>query len=92
MCIRDSCCAQSVELLETMLQKGSRMLVSDVGCGALLCGAAMESAALNVYVNTASLSDRDAAVRMEETVDTLLREYLPRAEKIAQCVAGRIRK
>lgn len=86
------CCAQSIELLETMLQKGSRMLVSDVGCGALLCGAAMESAALNVYVNTASLSDRDAAVQMEETVDTLLREYLPRAEKIAQCVTEQIRK
>ena len=43
-------------LLEEMLEKGSVMLLSDVGCGALLCRAAMESAALNVFVNTAALN------------------------------------
>ena len=38
-------CCTGVELLEEMLEKGSVMLVSDIGCGALLCKAAMESAA-----------------------------------------------
>lgn len=52
-------CCTGVELLEEMLEKGSGMLVSDIGCGALLCKAAMESAAMNVFINTGSLKDRD---------------------------------
>ena len=54
-------CCTGVELLEEMLEKGSVMLVSDIGCGALLCKAAMESAAMNVFINTGSLKDRDRA-------------------------------
>ncbi|MDY6433024.1 MAG: cyclodeaminase/cyclohydrolase family protein, partial [Synergistales bacterium] len=39
-------CAEVINLLEEMLTKGSRLLISDVGCGALLSRAAMESAAV----------------------------------------------
>jgi formiminotetrahydrofolate cyclodeaminase len=85
-------CGETVELLEEMLEKGSAMLLSDVGCGALLCRAAMESAALNVFVNTAGLKDHAWAQELEAETDGLLRRAVPRAEKIAQAVAGRIRK
>jgi formiminotetrahydrofolate cyclodeaminase len=84
-------CAQAAELLEEMEEKGSVLLLSDVGCGALLCRAAMESAALNVFVNTKSLQDRAAAQRLEEEIDGLLAEYLPRTETVARRVAGRVR-
>jgi formiminotetrahydrofolate cyclodeaminase len=84
-------CAQAIELLEEMEQKGSVMLLSDVGCGALLCRAAMESAALNVFVNTKSLKDRAAAQRLEGEIDGLLAEYLPRAQAVARRVTGRVR-
>lgn len=30
-------CRCAIELLEEMLEKGSSMLASDVGCGAILC-------------------------------------------------------
>ncbi|MCC8151764.1 MAG: cyclodeaminase/cyclohydrolase family protein [Lachnospiraceae bacterium] len=43
---RESVHGEALALLEEMLEKGSRMLVSDVGCGAVLCRAAMESAAM----------------------------------------------
>jgi formiminotetrahydrofolate cyclodeaminase len=84
-------CAQAVELLEEMEEKGSVMLLSDVGCGALLCRAAMESAALNVFVNTKGLQDRTAAEQIEMEIDGLLAEYLPRAEAVARRVTGRVR-
>ena len=86
------CCSKAIDLLEEMLNKGSVMLVSDVGCGALLCGAAMESAAMNVYINTGSLRDRERAKTMEAEIDALLAVYMPKAAEIAKTVNLRIRK
>lgn len=58
------CCA-SIELLEELLEKGSAGLVSDVGCGALCCAAALESASLNIFVNTQTLQDRSMAAHLD---------------------------
>ena len=41
-------CCEAIELLEEMLEKGSVTLISDVGCGALCCAAALESASMNI--------------------------------------------
>lgn len=87
-----SCCGKALLLLEEMLEKGSKMLISDVGCGALLCKAAMESAALNVFVNTGTLTDRETAEKMEQQVDEALVTYLPLADKISSSVTAYIRK
>ena len=84
--------AQAIDLLEEMAEKGSRMLLSDAGCGALLCLSAMESAAINVFVNTATIQDREAAIQMEAEVDTLLGIYRPRVERLAGSVRQAIRR
>lgn len=86
------CCGKALDLLAEMLEKGSKMLISDVGCGALLCKAAMESAALNVFVNTGTLTDREIAAKLEQEVDDALCTYLPLADRITASVAGYIRK
>lgn len=86
------CCAKVLLLLEEMLEKCSKLLISDVGCGALLCRAAMETAALNVFVNTRTLKDRETAAKLEQTVDEILRAYLPQADKITAAVTAYIRK
>ena len=86
------CCEKVLLLLEEMLEKGSRLLITDVGCGALLCKAAMESAALNVFVNTGTLRDRETAARLEQEVDEILRTSLPLADRIAASVTAYIRK
>ena len=83
--------AEAIALLEEMGEKGSRMLVSDVGCGALMCRAALEAASLNVFVNTKTLKDRAYAEELEATCDALLAEYGPRAEACAASVMARIR-
>ena len=84
--------AKAIELLEEMGEKGSRMLLSDVGCGALLCRAALEAASLNVFVNTKTLADRAFAESVEAECDALLAEYGPRAEACAAKVMAHIRK
>ena len=84
--------AKSIELLEEMGEKGSKMLLSDVGCGALLCRAALEAASLNVFVNTKTLNERTLAYAMEAECDALLAVYGPRAEACAAKVMAHIRK
>ena len=82
---------RAIELLEEMGEKGSRMLLSDVGCGALLCRAALEAASMNVFVNTKTLSGREFAEATEAECDAMLAEYVPRAEACAAAVTNRIR-
>ena len=83
--------AKSIELLEEMGEKGSRMLISDVGCGALLASAAIQAASMNVFINTKSLTDRDFAQKVETEADSLLATFVPRAEAVAAQVASGIR-
>ena len=80
-----------IELLEEMGQKGSKMLLSDVGCGASLARAALEMAGFNVFVNTASLQDRAFARAIEEECDGLLRGHLPRTDAVARAVLDSMR-
>ncbi len=87
--MREIC--HAIELLEEMGQKGSKMLASDVGCGALLCRAALEAASLNVFVNTRTLKDRSYAELIEQEADHMLNVYAPRAEACAKLVMDGIR-
>ena len=84
--------SRAMELLEEMLSIGTKMLVSDVGCGAILCKAAMESAAMNVFINTGSLKDREMANRLETRADELLEVSTRKADRIACEVTRQIRK
>ena len=84
-------CCEAIELLEEMLEKGSVTLISDVGCGALCCAAALESASMNIFVNTKTLLDREAAAKLDDQADAMLRDYMPRARKVADEVNRRLR-
>lgn len=87
----DACC-QALELLSSILAKGNKMLVSDTGCGAVLCKAALESASMNVYVNTKTLQDRDRAAIINETVSARVEQYGLMADRIIQSVYEQLGK
>ncbi|MBQ2617134.1 MAG: cyclodeaminase/cyclohydrolase family protein, partial [Synergistaceae bacterium] len=76
------CCCEAIDLLEVVMEKGNIMLISDVGCGILLCEAAMNAAAMNVYINAGSLKHNPAARELESEVDELLADYLTKADDI----------
>lgn len=80
-----------IDLLDEMGRKGSKMLASDVACGALLARAALEAAAVNVFVNTRTLQDRPYAELLETECDTMLASYSARAEEVAADIRARIR-
>ena len=82
--------ARSVELLEELQVKASRMLISDVGCGAALASAALQAASLNVFINTKSLADRAFADAVDAEADELL-AFAPRADAVYAQVTAEIR-
>lgn len=83
--------AESVLLLNEMLVKSSVLMVSDVGCGAILAKAALTSASINVFINTKSLRNRDKAAEIEAEADELLSVYAPMADSIVDAVTKKLR-
>lgn len=83
-------CCEAIELLAHMLELSSQPLISDVGCGAILCRAALESASLNVYVNTRTLQDRAAAEQLENETNQLLSQYCRIADEVIRTVFCRL--
>ena len=85
-------CARAIELLEGLSRSCSRLLLSDVGCGAMLCRGAIDAANLTVCVNTASMRDRVHAREIDERCVALLSEWEPRAQAIADHAIGVMKK
>ncbi len=60
--------------LEILVEKGSRLAVSDVGVGILFAQAAIEGASLNVYINTKLMKNRERADEMNAKADAIIAE------------------
>ena len=80
-----------VRILEELRHKCSRLLLTDVGCAAVLCSASLRAASLNVYVNTRSLSDRAVARELDGRCDALLVEWVRRADVLAAGITADVR-
>jgi formiminotetrahydrofolate cyclodeaminase len=75
-------CGEALELQREFARKGSRLAVSDAGAGALFCGAALEGASLNVFINTSLMKDRGRASALEAEAQGLLDEYAALAKQV----------
>ena len=71
-------------------KKGSSMAISDAGCAAVLSLAAMRAAALNVRINTKSMTDRCAAEKINAEAEGLLAEYEKLGEEIYKSIYWRL--
>lgn len=83
-------CAEALELISGYAAKGSALAISDAGCAAALCGAAMEAAALNVKINTKSMKNRAVADNINAEMNELLQKYFVRSQEIYNDVSGRL--
>ena len=81
MKIMELCC-EAIEAIAVFAAKGSRLAVSDAGCGAVCCKAALQSASLNVFINTKSLKNREAAEEMNRKANGMLDKYCAMADEI----------
>ena len=85
--LRLSC--RAIELHQELLDKGSVMVLSDVGTGVIFCWGALYGAWLNLKVNTKSMADRDYAQAMNAEADELVNKYWKIAEQVYEAVMGR---
>lgn len=81
MKIMELCC-EAIEAIKVFAEKGSRLAVSDAGCGAVCCKAALQSASLNVFINTKSLKNREVAEEMNKKANGMLDKYCAMADEI----------
>ena len=84
-------CAEAIDIIEEFAAKGSKLAVSDAGCGAILCKAAMQAAALNVFINTKSMKDLSCKAALEKEADALLTKYTDLGDTIYESVANSLR-
>jgi len=81
MKIMELCC-EAIEHIAVFAAKGSRLAVSDAGCGAVCCKAALQAASLNVFINTKSLKNREVAEEMNAKANGMLDKYCAMADEI----------
>lgn len=84
-------CGRALEVIEEFAAKGSRLAISDAGCAASCCKAAINAASLNVFINTKSMKDREYAEALNEEADALLAKYNALADEVFEQVAGKLR-
>ena len=75
-------CCEAIDCIKVFADKGSRLAVSDAGCGAVVCKAALQAASLNVFINTKTLKNRDVAEDLNRHANVMLNKYGQLADEI----------
>ena len=68
------CSAEVSALIKELVVKGSRLAISDVGVAASACEACAKGAAMNVYINTKLMKDRECAAKLNAETIALVDE------------------
>lgn len=83
---------EALSILEMLSEKASRLVVSDVGCGAAMARAAIQGAALNVYINAKMIHDEKIASDLFENTKSMVEKGTELSEKIYREVEAQLCK
>lgn len=86
-----SACCEGIALAAEYAEKGSVMAVSDAGCAALFCKAALQAAGLNVSINTRLMADNARTAALNAQADAMLVEFVPQADQIYEKLTHSLR-
>jgi formiminotetrahydrofolate cyclodeaminase/kynurenine formamidase len=81
---------EAIDLLQDFAAKGTAIAISDAGCGAACTKAALQSAALNVFINTKGMKDRNYAEALNQKAKEMLKTYVIKADEIYQLVTDKV--
>ena len=84
-------CAEAMELMVEFQKKGSHLALSDAGCGAAMCKAAMESAKLNVYINLKLMKDEEKVRQYQAKMDEAFIRGMALADQVYREVEEELR-
>jgi formiminotetrahydrofolate cyclodeaminase len=83
-------CAEAIQLSKIAAEKGSVAVISDAGVAVMSAYGGLKSAALNVYINTASLKDRVFAEAKLAELESLLAGADEISEQVYQLVKTKL--
>jgi formiminotetrahydrofolate cyclodeaminase len=83
-------CADVIRLTAPMARDGNRNVISDAGVAVLAAEAALRGAALNVYVNLASIKDEAFVKSRRAQIDAVLDGTRAMTEDVYAVVKGRL--
>lgn len=81
---------KAIKLHEELAVKGSKLAVSDVGCGVVCLKAALQSGWLNVMINLKSIHDEDYVKAVEAELLPLVSEGSELADRIYEDVKSQL--
>lgn len=84
------CAFSALELTERAMGKSNKTVISDLGVAAISLKAAVQSAWLNVLVNTGSIKDKDFAEKYRNDGRKILEAAVPLADKIYSEVLNKL--
>lgn len=65
-------CMEAIDIVSRFSEIGSKIAISDAGCAAACCRAALNAASLNVFINTKLMKDRTYAEEMNKRAEEML--------------------
>lgn len=80
-----------INILEFLGEKGSRMAISDVGVAAQFAKAALTGAAMNVYINTKAMKNREKAEELNRKAEWLIETGKQRGDAVYEKVLEQLR-
>ena len=83
-------CAEVIALCKIAAENGNTAVISDAGVGVMSGYAALKSAALNVYINAASLKDKVFAEQKLAELETILSGSESACNEIYEIVKARL--
>ena len=83
-------CAEAIQLSQEAADKGNLNVISDAGVAVMSAYAGLKSAALNVYINTASLKDKAFADEKLAELELILQGADIKSEEIYQLVKNKL--
>lgn len=85
-------CMEMLAILSVLAEKGSRMAISDVGVGIQFIRASLTGAAMNVFINTGSMKNRDEAERLNERAQLMIDRGTEVADEIYDKILKGLKK
>lgn len=83
-------CYDSIKLQEELVDKGSMLAISDVGCGVLLLKGALQSAWLNVVVNLNCITDEEYKANLREELVPMMMDGMYICDDVYKAVLNKL--
>jgi formiminotetrahydrofolate cyclodeaminase len=80
-----------IDIVEQLEEKGTKLAISDVGVAASALKCAMESAVLNVYINTKLMKNREYAQNINAEAEKILCDSVKTCNEIYKRVSEHLR-